>query len=52
MRAPEPPSVPVKANEETCFSTVADAQAGQATASFQVRTSFSKRRPQSPQRYS
>jgi hypothetical protein len=50
-RAP-PPSVPAMAKVETCFSTVADAQAGQSTASFQVRTSFSKSRPQSVQRYS
>jgi len=50
---PEPPLCePAKAKVETCFSTVAEAQVGQETPSFQARTSFSKRRPQSVQRYS
>ena len=48
----DPPSVLAKAKVEICFSTVADAQAGQSTPSFQARTSCSNSRPQSLQRYS
>ena len=46
------PPAPAKAKRDTCFSTSDPAQRGQATASPQAWTYFSKRSSQARQTYS